>query len=202
VRASVLLTAPVLVRASSVLIVLELTVMSSLILSIIVGVATGVAANLATYLFVNVWLPSYRNYVYKGIRVEGDWLISQSDQPADGESLSVTWILSATLEQKAYQIGGHATATHLKHGKVTDVINYDVKGHIFDRFVSITLRNKDATRIAYSTFLIEVTGDGTRMKGYRSFYGLQKGVIRSIECNWRRESHESTCDSNLNIEAA
>lgn len=160
--------------------------MSSLLLSIIVGVATGVTANLMTYLFVNVWLPSYRNYVYKGIRVSGDWIISQGQCPADGESLTVKWILSATLEQKAYEVCGQATATHFKEGTATDVINYDIHGHLFDRFLSITLRNKDVTRIAYSTFLLEVSGDGSRMLGYRSFYGLRMGTIRAVECTWRR----------------
>jgi len=176
--------------------------MSALLLSIIVGVATGVTANLVTYLFVTVWLPSYRNYVYRGIRVTGDWIISQSDMPADGERLTTKWVLSATLEQKAYVISGNVTATHLHDGEATDVINYDLDGHIFDRFLSLTLRTKDTTRIAYSTFLLEVTGDGSRMKGYRSFYGLRKGTIRSVECTWKRGTHEPTkCHAKINAEA-
>jgi hypothetical protein len=165
---------------------------STLLLSVIVGVVTGVAANLFTYLFVNVWLPAYRNYVYKGIRVDGDWIIFQSDKPADGESLTTKWILFATLEQKAYEISGSVTASHLEDSNPTDVINYYLDGRIFDRFLSLTLRTKDSSRIAYSTFLLEVTGDGSRMRGYRSFYGLRKGSIRSVACTWKRGTHEST----------
>jgi len=162
-----------------------------MILSIVVGVLTGVAANIVTYLFVSVWLPSYRNYVYKGIRLDGDWIISQGTQPADGLGLSKTWILSANLEHKAYSVCGHATATLMENGRPKDVINYDFDGRIFDRFISLVFKNRDASRIAYSVFLLEVTGAGARMEGYRCFYGLRQNRIRSIDCTWHRATRES-----------
>jgi hypothetical protein len=177
--------------------------MFTVFLSVIVGVVTGVAANLVTYIFVNIWLPSYRNYVYKGHSVAGDWTIAQNDLMTDGERLAVVWVLSATLEQRAYEISGNATATRIKNGGATDVINYEVRGQIFDRFISLTFKNRDATRIAYSIFLIEVKGDGASMKGYRSFYGLRKSRIRSVECTWRRGGYEiSDCHNNINTDAA
>jgi hypothetical protein len=171
-------------------------------LSVVVGIGTGVAANLVTSLFINVWLPAYRDYVYKDVRVDGDWTILQSEVPVDGEALSTIWVLSATLEQKAHVVKGIATATHVKDGASADVINYEAAGHIYNRFVSITFRNKDKARIAYSTFLLEVKGDGTKMKGYRSFYGLRKEIIRAVECTWRRGIHEAACRTHTNTEAA
>jgi hypothetical protein len=156
-------------------------------LSIAVGVLTGVTANLATHLFVNVWLPKYRDYVYRAMRVDGDWTIIQQD-PADGEGLEKRWNLVATLTQSAYVVRGSAIAQREVDGESGEVIHYEVAGHVYDRLVTLSFRNRDAQRIARSTFLIEATGDGTRMVGYRSFYGLRKGTIRAVECTWRRRT--------------
>ena len=156
--------------------------------SVVVGVGTGVLANFATYLFVNVWLPKYRDIVYHGMRIDGDWVISQDDTPVDGTVLSTKWALSAKLDQKAYALTGHATANHVANGESIDAINYDVSGYIYDRFVVLTFRNNSRIRIAHSVFLVEVRGDGTRMTGYRTFYGLFKETIRVVECTWHRGS--------------
>ena len=163
---------------------------SPVVLSVIVGVGTGVIANMVTSLFLNVWLPAYRNYVYQGLRVGGDWTIIQHDTPVDGEPLSTIWVLSATLRQKSYVVSGVATATRVEGNRSADVINYEINGYIYDRLVGLTFKSSDRSKIAYSAFLLEAKGDGTQMVGYRSFYGLRKGAIRSVECTWRRGGHE------------
>lgn len=162
---------------------------ASVVLSIVVGVGTGVLANFATYLFVNVWLPKYRDIVYQGIRIDGDWVIVQNDTPVDGIVLSSKWALSARLEQRAYILSGHATANRVENGESIDAINYNVAGYIYDRFVVLTFRNNSQTRIAHSVFLVEVRGDGRRMIGYRTFYGLYKETIRVVECMWQGGGH-------------
>ena len=163
---------------------------SPILLSIVVGVGTGVVANMVTSLFLNVWLPAYRNYVYQGLRIGGDWSILQNEIPVDGEPLSANWVLSATLRQKSYVISGVATAMRVEDNKSADAINYEIDGYIYDRLVGLTFKSSDRSRIAYSTFLLEAKGDGTQMIGYRSFYGLRKGAIRAVECVWRRGAHE------------
>lgn len=162
---------------------------STLVLSAVVGIGTGVLANFATYLFVDVWLPKYRDFVYQGIRIDGDWVITQDDTPVDGVTLSTKWALSSNLRQKAYALSGHATANRVEDGESVDAINYDITGYIYDRFVVLTFKNNSRARIAHSVFLVEVRGDGTRMTGYRTFYGLYKETIRIVECTWQRGSH-------------
>lgn len=160
--------------------------------SIVAGVGTGVLANFATYLFVNVWLPKYRDIVYHGMRIDGDWVIAQNDTPEDGAVLSTKWALSIRLEQRAYTLSGNATANHVANGESIDAINYDVSGYIYDRFVVLTFRSNSRNRIAHSVFLVEVRGDGTHMTGYRTFYGLFKETIRVVECTWHRSGHLPT----------
>ena len=64
---------------------------------------------------------------------------------------------------------------------------YKVNGKIRDRFVWLELVNKNKNTIAYSYFLVEVVGDGTKMLGYRSFYALRKGEINAVECIMSKE---------------
>ena len=75
----------------------------------ITGVVTGVIANLATHFFTTVCLPAYRDYTYKGVKVDGDWTITH-ESPQDEEGLAVQWDLSVSLSQKAYTVDGRATA--------------------------------------------------------------------------------------------
>lgn len=169
----------------------------TLILSIVVGVTTGVVANLATHLFVNVVMPAYRKYVYQGIRVQGTWSLSQNQEVVDKKGLSRHWKVSATLKQQAYSISGYASAILVDEENASDIVNYEVVGHIYDRIVSFTFRVKDTSRLAHSSFLLEVTGDGAEMVGYRSFYGTKLKTIRATECVWRRGSNHTTgCKSD------
>jgi hypothetical protein len=155
-------------------------------LSVLVGTLTGVAANLATAFVTNVVLPTYRSYVYKGVEVCGDWVIATTGDVLDREGLAEHWDLLASLEQKANEITGRATARRNRADGSEVVIGYSISGHIYDRILSLTFRTRDQALIAYSTFLVEVVGDGTEMRGLRTFYGLRRGGIRGIECVWRK----------------
>lgn len=162
--------------------------MSTLAISIIVGIATGVLANLFTHLFVYVWLPSYRNFIYRGYRVDGSWVVSEASLAADDAPNSHQWVMSASLSQRAHHIVGSATATRMVQEQAAEVNTFTVSGEITDRFVALTFHNNDVSTIAYSVFLLEVEGDGSTMKGYRSFYGRRKLTVRAIECLWHRGS--------------
>src|SRR5690242_16786291 len=159
--------------------------------SIVIGICTGVFANTITNMFVTVWLPYYRNLVYRGVRIDGDWNIKHAGKPADGGPLADLWRLSATLEQKAYRIEGSAVAQRFDEKdpkKTIDTIHYQVEGSIFDRFVFIFMRSKDNHRIAHSSFHLEVVRDGHQMNGYRTFYGLVKSEVRAVGSVWLRTS--------------
>ena len=162
------------------------------VVAITVGVIAGVSANLISSFFINVWLPAYRNYVYQGIRVDGDWIHSHVSIPIDNQDFSDVWSLTITLKQKAYNIEGAATSReYSKSGNIIDLINYDIEGSIYDRFLFIYMRPKNKDRIAHSSFHLEVVGDGNKMIGYRSFYGLEMNSIRAIKCEWKRNNSNS-----------
>lgn len=171
-------------------------------ISVLTGILTGVIANLATHFFTSVCLPAYRDYVYRGTRVDGDWTITHIEQPADGEGLAVQWALSASLKQKAYTIAGNAVARFSDSTGKGDIINYLVQGTICDGLISLRFLNEDQSRVAHSTFLVKVVGDASTLEGYRLFYGLRLDTIRSMPCLWTRGVPGlSRCESHVNQKA-
>lgn len=168
--------------------------MEPIFLSILVGVLTGVFANLVTNLFINVWLPAYRDYVYKGVRIQGDWILNQGQDTIDKNKLGNDWSVSITLNQKAYKLSGFGTAQRFSpdsNREVIDIIYYDITGSIFDRLVFLYLRPQDKTRLAHSSFHVEVISDGNSMSGYRTFYGLKMNKIRAVDVKLNRKSVSS-----------
>lgn len=165
----------------------SLDAIGTLFFSILIGVFGNAATYLIAFFLTKTVFPKYTDHVYKGMRVNGNWVIIQDIAPTDGEPLSSKWLLSATLEQKANELSGSAQATRNHTGESTDVLSYKLTGYIYDRLVNISIRTTDQAKIAYSNFLLEVSGDGSEMIGYRSFYGLKKGKIRSIQCTWNRQ---------------
>lgn len=160
----------------------------SILIAVVAGVFAGVLANLATNIFVTVLVPAYRDYVYRGVRVDGDWVVRNIGTPSDGRSLTDSWQLSVRLTQKAYRLSGAATALRAapdREGAV-DILHYNVEGTVQDRFVIVQMRTLDRNRIAHSAFHLEIVGDGNMMRGHRTFYGLIMNQIRSIRSEWSR----------------
>ena len=157
----------------------------ALVASVFVGVFAGVVVNVLTYLFVNSFLPLYRDKVYTGLRIDDDWVLEQNDVAADGDGFE-KWALSLHLKQKASTLKGTALAQRKDENNCTQLIHYEVHGSIHDKVIDLSFRTRDRSQLARSTFLLEVVGVGQSMVGYRSFYGLKKGTIRAVECVWSR----------------
>ncbi len=130
------------------------------------------------------FVPWLRSFLYRGIIVKGKWRILQEEMAVDGKELAVKRETYVDLNQYADTLSGSATSIATYSDKSQDFIVYDVRGEIKDRFVSVHFKVNDSTKIAYSSFLLEVVGDGHVMKGYRAFYGFKRQEIRAISCNW------------------
>jgi len=131
-------------------------------------------------------IPFFENLIYKGIRVEGNWTISQSNVTADGSGISIERTTVIEIKQKANKLSGTATSIQTKENNTKDCIFYTVEGEVKDRFVTLFLKCRKKNRMAYSIFLLEIVSDGSIMKGYRTFYGLKREKINSIYCDLLR----------------
>jgi len=129
-------------------------------------------------------VPWLRKILYRGIIIHGKWRIEQAEQSVDGGEISTKREIYVDLVQRADNLSGTATSIATFSDGAQDFIIYDVHGEIKDRFVTIYLKVNDNSRIAYSSFLLEVVGNGQLMKGYRVFYGFKKQEIRAISCTW------------------
>ncbi|MCG8093090.1 MAG: hypothetical protein JAZ17_05580 [Candidatus Thiodiazotropha endolucinida] len=156
--------------------------------TIVLGVVSGVFSSVVMYwltLFVTrVLIPEYRAAIYKGLELNGSWVIEQSDIAADQEGFDVKTKTVVTLSQKGTDLKGSASSTDENQDRVT---MYDVEGQIRDRFVLLSLYVKDRKRIGYQTFLLEVVADGQVMEGYRTVYGLLMKKVRAVECTLTRQ---------------
>ncbi|MEY2509698.1 MAG: hypothetical protein QOE26_461 [Verrucomicrobiota bacterium] len=160
--------------------------LSALILSITLGILTGFVVNGCTWLFREHLLPAYSDWKYQGMRIDGNWALEHLGTAADGRGLAAA-SMSATFNQKAHSIRGIATAILEGGGDSANVVTYKVTGEIRDRFVTLYLRATDRGRIAHSSFLLEIVGNGGCMEGCRTFYGLKQRSMRAIECVWYRD---------------
>jgi len=165
-----------------------MTASQSIVLGVVSGLISGYALYILAALFRRIILPWYRNTIYKGLSISGTWQL-QSD---DYQRRDITF----QINQKADALRG--LSTHVLREGQNDrlserVRTYALDGTIHDRFVIITGRPIEASRIGAMTFLLEVLGDGTVMKGFGSGYSssLMKIDSRPFAARRVKESQEA-----------
>ncbi|HRR08274.1 MAG TPA: hypothetical protein PLO56_06240 [Rhodothermales bacterium] len=156
------------------------------IINIILGVVSGILTNAFSNYFKKTIIPYYQTIKYKGINIEGEWIVEHISTPTGGGTLRIKRKTIVRIEQKAHNLIGTANSVASFDDGTEDMLVYDVSGEITDRFAIVNFKVNDKTRIAYSSFLLEVTNDGHTLKGFRTFYGMQACTIRAIQCIWRR----------------
>jgi hypothetical protein len=150
-----------------------------------------IASLIASFLFFAlgyIWkdyvLVKVMNIIYKGVKINGTWKAVQGSVSAKGYELSCPSVYTFNLNQISDKIKGSATAEFGKRKR--QIVKYSVNGTINDRFVCLSLKLQEKNRISHSNFLLEVVGNGEKMKGFMSFYALRSEEINSIEIYWEK----------------
>ncbi|MDN3581265.1 hypothetical protein [Mucilaginibacter flavus] len=158
--------------------------------STLVTIVISVIASIITLGIVLIWnkmiIPFIETLLYKGIYVGEKWTIEMGDQTADQTPLSATRNTVLEIKQRANKLSGKATSSLILDNETSDCIFYNIEGEIKDRFVTLFLKCSTRSRMAYSTFLLEIVSDGSLMKGYRTFYGLKRERINAIACTLKK----------------
>ncbi|HEY9000128.1 MAG TPA: hypothetical protein VIM89_02160 [Mucilaginibacter sp.] len=132
-------------------------------------------------------IPFIETLLYKGIYIGEKWTIEMADdRTADQTTLSATRNTVLEIKQRANKLSGKATSSLIMDDETSDCIFYNIEGEIKDRFVTLFLKCSTKSRMAYSTFLLEIVSDGSLMKGYRTFYGLKRERINAIACTLKK----------------
>ncbi len=106
--------------------------------------------------------------------IGGEWEIRESDTMQRARLV---------LKQHASQITG--TCLLVRHDTDHDddefeaIRSFAITGRINDRFVELSFRHKDNTRLGIGVFVLEVVGDGRRMRGQQTFYSVASERIDS-----------------------
>jgi hypothetical protein len=162
--------------------------------TIILGVVSGLLSGYLIYFFSvflkKIALPWYKRIVYSGIDLSGTWII-ESDK-YDRRDITIE------IKQNAGDIS--AISTHVlrkpAQNERSEIIRtYLLNGSLKDRFIILTGRPNDPTRIGALTFLFEVVGDGKTLKGVGSAYSSSMMIIDSRPF-WARRIGESKNHNN------
>ena len=148
-----------------------------------IGVISGVITSALIYLLVQIFskivLPWYRELVYNGIDISGEWFCygQELEQRAKYD-----------IKQQASQINGDATYMHSDdHDHSMEKIRtFKITGFIKERFVQLTLIHSDKSRLGLVSYLLEVVGDGRRMIGAGSHYGVDSFTIETVNIIFSR----------------
>lgn len=169
-----------------------LDITSTIFLGIVGGVLTSAILFVCVRVFNNVVVPWYQDLVYRGIDLSGRWYCCDAKLWQE---------ITFDLTQKASSIYG--SATFVNKGKTDhqfeDVRGFNVTGFSQDRFVHLVLKHKDKTRLGIITYLLESIGDGRRMKGVMSFYGVKGCRIDSSDQTIWREKSQADADRDKHV---
>ncbi|MGZ5050192.1 MAG: hypothetical protein ACXWF8_03170 [Methylobacter sp.] len=168
--------------------------MENITWNIVIGIVTGLitASVLLIFksLFVNSFVPWYRQVMFKGVNLSGSWY-----------SVGTRQKILLEIKQSCEKLSGKATVYLIKDdfhksGKedlhLDDIRTFDVIGEIAERFVLLKLKHSDMTRIGIVTFLLQVDGDGTKLSGNGCWYSPVVSRISSGERVFYRDEGRAT----------
>jgi len=152
--------------------------------TIILGVVTGIITSAIIYLLVLIFnrivLPWYRSFIYRDVIIQGSW--EETLDFGHGN----TQVATTELVQKADAISGNVTVVKSAHGQVTRTEIMTLVGTIKGRLFNATMIPVAKTRVGLNTVLLEVFGDGGRMRGSTAWYDAGSGRITSQSTEWAR----------------
>lgn len=155
----------------------------NIIYNLVIGIAAGslwtiILVTLAS-LFKNSILPWYRNKVFKGLDISGEWHVV-------GELICQK--IKINLSQHAQKVTGDAIFVDLREGRSHNTLRtFNIKGIIKERFIVLTLEAKDKQTIGIATYLVEAVGDGRTLKGSFSTYSVDGCKIISDNHTFLRD---------------
>ncbi|PQJ84548.1 hypothetical protein [Aliivibrio sifiae] len=134
------------------------------LLSVFSGVLTSVVIYWFSLTMSKIILPWYRNLMYHGVDVSGEWK-GRSYLKED-----VFFELSLSLEQTANDITGVYTSSKYRNGDLESTSVMKVKGALWEGFLSLNCRTVSNKRLSFGSMLLKVDSD--RLRGKQLFRNL------------------------------
>ena len=154
--------------------------------TIVLGVVSGILTTSVLYLiglvFKNHIIPWYQGVTYKGVDINGTWV-------ANLEVDNIKAKLEMTIRQRAHFLRGDTTLIQGKDlNKPSSIVNMEMKGGVWEGFVTLNMQSKDRSRLSYSTSLLQVVNGGAALKGSYVWRSIRSDEISSQDITWTRKN--------------
>jgi len=152
----------------------------TIILEVVSDVCTTALIFLCVHIFRKIIIPWYQTLIYRGANIGGEWYCSNTSLSQD---------IKIELTQNASNVKGLATLISIYRDDPDheQIRIYRISGFIIDRFVQLTLQHADTKRIGVVNYLLEVVGDGRRMRGAATFYNIESCDIGAVKLAFTRD---------------
>lgn len=162
--------------------------LASLGAGVVSGIITAILIFLSTAIFNKIVLPWYRDVVYKGVNLSGEW--SESDDTSSK--------LSVHLKQVGHQLNGIAAITiepvenaienAVDGTSAKRVSNLRFEGSTHDGYLVGHFKSTDRREVVFANVLLKVTHAGRRLRGVMTFREASTDEIVTQKTEWSRQS--------------
>lgn len=126
------------------------------------------------------------------IRMTGTWKIMHDGPACDGQALDAKWQMRTELRQSGQRVTGTADAMCIDGPPKGKAVKFAASGNFANNLLDVTLTDTSRKGRNRSVFLLEVSGDGSALKGHRLFLGRETNDVRGVPCRWVRDG-EAGC---------
>lgn len=152
------------------------------------GIVTTIALALLSFLFKKGIIPWYQKFIYKGVDLNGSWILKES---GDG---GITYTCHLNMSQIAHKVTGHASIAVINSNHDYNQM-FDVDGETWEGFLSINMRSKDNTTLSFVSGLLKVQERGAALSGSWSYRGFDNDVKQELVV-FRREKSKDNVSHN------
>lgn len=160
--------------------------------TVLVGIGSSL---IATFIFLylnwlvkSILIPWYEDKIYRGVRVNGHWVIDEWDENKLGNNAPIR--ATFEIKQKADQIKGIYTHTIVKE-KEEDTTSYVIKGEIRNTYLAATSWPISDEQLDAGTYMLRVhSQDGLKMKGMLSFVSHTTGEVSGSNVVFKKKESQ------------
>lgn len=156
--------------------------MSTLIEQGIFGIVTGIVTTAVLFLIKVIWsskvVPFLAATRYQGVKIDGQWNgSSKNDNPESGDCFESENNLFLT--QSAHELAG-SYLFKFKNDQKEFSLDFNVKGYIWEGYVTLNFTPKDKRITSYATALVKLHDGGISLVGTWLFRDVEKEFVNQV----------------------
>jgi len=158
------------------------------LLPILLGIITTAFLFMLKWLFFEVFLPQYREWIYKGLNIGGTW---KSKFPADRDPQNVVCEEAIEVKQLADHISGNISYIEIRIGgnSIIRQKQFAFEGTFVDSVLSAKYWNSNRKDNGRGTFCLMVK-DADRLMGKYSWLDPDTHRVEASEYIWERKDEQ------------